>query len=62
MEPWLIVHDLLLFRTLDEVDKSMNAVKEQRELANEVAEALANLVAFGLDFDDVSQSVSPSSI
>ncbi len=62
MEPWLTVHDLLLSRTLDEVDKRMNAVNEQRELANEVAEALANPVAFGLDFDDVSQSVSLSSI
>jgi hypothetical protein len=35
----------------------MNSVNEQRELANEIAEALANPVAFGLDFDEVSQSL-----
>lgn len=35
----------------------MNSVNEQRELANEIAEALANPVAFGIDFDDVCQSL-----
>ncbi|CAA7259716.1 unnamed protein product [Cyclocybe aegerita] len=38
--------------TLDKVDSTMNAVNEQRELANEVAEALANPVYGAPELDD----------
>ncbi|KAJ3506040.1 hypothetical protein NLJ89_g7091 [Agrocybe chaxingu] len=38
--------------TLDKVDSTMNAVNEQRELANEVAEALANPIYGGAELDD----------
>ena len=41
-------------RTLDKVDTTINALNEQRELANEIAEAIANPV--NLDIDEVCSS------
>lgn len=41
-------------RTMDKVDATMAAVGEQRELANEVAEAISNPMHAGFDLDEVS--------
>ena len=38
---------------MDKVDSTMNAVNEQRELANEIAETLANPIYAGVDVDEV---------
>jgi len=40
-------------RSIDKVDATMNAVNEQRELANEIAEALSNPINAGIEIDDV---------
>jgi len=37
---------------MDKVDATMNAVNEQRELANEIAEALSNPIYSGVDVDE----------
>jgi charged multivesicular body protein 4A/B len=39
---------------MDKVDATMAAVNEQRELANEVAEAISNPMNAGVDVDEVS--------
>ncbi|KIM46235.1 hypothetical protein M413DRAFT_308279 [Hebeloma cylindrosporum] len=39
--------------TMDKVDSTMNAVNEQRELANEIAETLANPIYAGVDVDEL---------
>jgi charged multivesicular body protein 4A/B len=41
-------------RTMDKVDATMNKVNEQRELANEIADAISNPVGSMADIDDVS--------
>jgi hypothetical protein len=41
------------YRTMDKVDATMAAVNEQRELANEVAEAISNPLNAGIDVDEV---------
>ena len=38
---------------MDKVDATMANVNEQRELANEIAEALSNPLTVGVDLDDV---------
>ncbi|KAH9482973.1 ESCRT-III subunit protein snf7 [Psilocybe cubensis] len=38
--------------TIDKVDATMNQVNEQRELANDIAEALANPMYTGIDLDE----------
>ena len=43
-------------RTIDKVDATMNKVNEQRELANDIAEAISNPMNSGIDLDDVSFS------
>lgn len=48
----------ILSRTMDKVDSTMNAVNEQRELANEIAETLANPIYAGVDVDEVRPSLS----
>lgn len=55
-ERWLTILEI---RTIDEVDKQISAVNEQMELANEIAEAIANPVA-SLDIDEVSRHSYPS--
>ena len=39
---------------MDKVDATMAAVNEQRELANEVAEAISNPMSGTMDIDEVS--------
>jgi hypothetical protein len=41
-------------RTMDKVDATMNKVNEQRELANEIADAISNPMYSGADIDEVS--------
>lgn len=43
-------------RTIDKVDSTMNAMNEQRELANEIADSLANPLNAGIDLDEVRVS------
>lgn len=38
--------------TLDKVDEQMAAMQEQRDIANEIAEAISNPVNMGLDLDE----------
>jgi len=38
--------------TIDKVDATMNKVNEQRELANDIAEAISNPMNSGIDLDD----------
>jgi len=44
-----VIHGKL---SIDKVDSTMNAVNEQRELANEIAEALGNPLNAGIDLDE----------
>jgi hypothetical protein len=44
---------IILLRTIDKVDATMSSVNEQRELANEVAEAISNPVYGNMDIDEV---------
>ncbi|KDQ64275.1 hypothetical protein JAAARDRAFT_27897 [Jaapia argillacea MUCL 33604] len=37
---------------MDKVDATMSAIQEQREIANEISEAISNPVGAGLDFDE----------
>jgi hypothetical protein len=39
---------------MDKVDATMNKVNEQRELANEIADAISNPMYSGADIDEVS--------
>jgi hypothetical protein len=39
---------------MDKVDATMNKVNEQRELANEIADAISNPMNSGVDLDEVS--------
>jgi charged multivesicular body protein 4 len=41
-------------RTMDKVDATMNKVNEQRELANEIADAISNPMYGSTDVDEVS--------
>lgn len=43
-------------RTIDKVDATMNAMNEQRELATEIADSLANPLNAGIDLDEVRVS------
>jgi len=43
--------------TLDKVDTTINALNEQRELANEIAEAIANPVNLDIDEDELKQQL-----
>jgi charged multivesicular body protein 4 len=43
--------------TLDKVDTTINALNEQRELANEIAEAIANPVNLDIDEDELKQEL-----
>jgi len=60
---WILLNALLmtfvfiLSRTMDKVDSTMNAVNEQRELANEIAETLANPIYGAMDVDEVRPSL-----
>lgn len=41
-------------RTIDKVDATMNKVNEQRELANDIAEAISNPMNSGIELDEVN--------
>ena len=43
---------------MDKVDETMNAVNEQRELANEIAETIANPI-YTADIDEVCDLLEP---
>lgn len=43
---------------MDKVDATMAAVNEQRELANEVAEAISNPMNAGVELDEVRVYIS----
>jgi hypothetical protein len=40
-------------RTMDKVDATMNKVNEQRELANDIADAISNPMNSGFEIDEV---------
>ena len=40
-------------RTPDKVDATMAAINEQREIANEISEAISNPLNAGIDLDEV---------
>ena len=42
-----------LYSTPDRVDATMAAITEQRELANEISEAISNPMNSGIDLDEV---------
>ena len=52
---WIFI---LTNRTMDKVDETMNAVNEQRELANEIAETIANPI-YTADIDEVCDLLEP---
>lgn len=39
---------------MDKVDDTMASIQEQRDIANEIAEAISNPVNMGIDLDEVS--------
>ena len=45
---------------MDRVDATMNSINEQRELANEISEAISNPLNSGFDLDEVRASSSVS--
>jgi charged multivesicular body protein 4A/B len=40
-------------RNLNKVDETMEAINAQREIANEISEAISNPVGAGIDIDEV---------
>lgn len=55
---WLLaISNKVTCRTIDKVDATMAAVNEQRELANEVAEAISTGGYANADFDEVCHHV-----
>lgn len=44
---------LILSSTPDKVDATMAAINEQREIANEISEAISNPLTTGVDIDEV---------
>lgn len=44
------------FRDIDKVDDLMQDITEQRELAQEISDAISKPVGFGEEFDDVGAS------
>ena len=49
-----VTQSQLPFRTMDKVDATMASVNEQRELANEIGETIANPIYGDMSVDDVS--------
>jgi hypothetical protein len=46
-------HDFWLCSNIDKVDATMNSINEQREIANEISEAISNTGNLGLEIDEV---------
>ena len=44
---------ILSFSNIDKVDATMASISEQRELANEISEAISNPLYAGVDLDEV---------
>ena len=44
---------VLVFSNIDKVDATMNSINEQRDVANEISEAISNTANIGLDIDEV---------
>lgn len=42
-------------RKIDKVDATMDQIREQMEISNEISDAISNPVNMGIDVDDVSQ-------
>ena len=40
-------------RTIDKVDATIEAINAQREIANEISEAISNPMGAGIDIDEV---------
>jgi charged multivesicular body protein 4 len=38
---------------MDKVDATMNSINEQRDIANEISDAISNTANLGLEIDDV---------
>jgi len=41
---------------MDKVDATMTSIQEQRDIANEVSEAISNPLNAGIDLDDVREA------
>lgn len=48
----------LSIRSMNKVDATMDQINEQRELANEISEAISNPLNAGIDLDEVRHSLS----
>jgi hypothetical protein len=44
---------------IDKVDATMNAINDQREVANDISEAISNTANLGLEIDEVRGRPSP---
>jgi hypothetical protein len=42
-----------MYRSIDDVENTMDDIREQMDIANEITEAIAQPVGFGIEFDDV---------
>lgn len=47
----------MCFRDIDKVDDLMQDITEQRELAQEISDAISKPVGFGEEFDDVGDAL-----
>lgn len=55
-QPFGLTHPTC-FRDIDKVDDLMQDITEQRELAQEISEAISKPVGFGEEFDDVGDAL-----
>jgi hypothetical protein len=44
-------------RKIDKVDATMDQIREQMEISNEISDAISNPVNMGIDVDDVSYAI-----
>jgi charged multivesicular body protein 4A/B len=51
---WCLALPCIADRTIDKVDATMAAITEQREIAEEISQAISNPLNAGIDLDDVS--------
>jgi charged multivesicular body protein 4 len=52
LNPWPYVH----FSNINKVDATMESIREQMDLSNEISDAISNPVNMGIEVDDVSWS------
>jgi charged multivesicular body protein 4 len=43
---------MISFRNIDKVDSTMDDIRDQMDLANEISDAISQPVGFGVDFDE----------